>query len=122
MYNETTAQALFNEVSCKYGIPSIILGNQGPHFHNQLMLNIQNLIGYNHIYSTPYHPQSNGVVEGFDSTFVTQISKLQGTQNNNWDKYLQAVVSAYNSGINKTTKYSPYELLYGRPPLLPIHT
>ena len=119
---ETTAQALFNEFFCKYGIPSVILSDQGPHFHNQLMENMQNLIRYNHIYSTPYHPQSSGVVERFNSTFVTQLSKLQDTQNNNWDEYLQAVVFAYNSGIHKTTKHSPYELLYGRPPRLPIHT
>ncbi|CAF1423056.1 unnamed protein product [Rotaria sordida] len=119
---ETTAQALFNEYFCKYGIPSTILSDQGPHFQNQLMQNIRKLIGYNHIYSTPYHPQTNGVVERFNSTFIPQISKLQDTEDNNWDEYLQAVVFAYNSGVHKTTKYSPYELVYGRPPRLPIST
>ena len=119
---ETTVQALFNEFFCKYGIPSNILSDQGPHFHNQLMENLQKLIDYNHIYSTPYHPQTNGVVERFNCTLVPQISKLQDTQHNNWDEYLQAVVFAYNSGIHKTTKYSPYQLLYGRPPRLPFHT
>ena len=111
---ETTAQALFNEYFCKYGVPTVILSDQGSHFRNQLMSNIQNLIGYNHIYSTPYHPQTNGIVERFNSTFVPQISKLQDTEGNNWDEYLQAVVFAYNTGIHKTTKYSPYELVYGR--------
>ena len=119
---ETTAQALFNEYFCKYGVPTVILSDQGSHFRNQLMSNIQNLIGYNHIYSTPYHPQTNGIVERFNSTFVPQISKLQDTEGNNWDEYLQAVVFAYNTGIHKTTKYSPYELVYGRLPRLPIHT
>ncbi|CAF3349874.1 unnamed protein product [Rotaria sp. Silwood1] len=117
---EITAQTLFNEYFCKYGIPSVILSDQGSHFRNQLMDNIRQLIGYNHIYSTPYHPQTNGIVERFNSTFVPQISKLQDTQDNNWDEYLQAVVFAYNTGIHKTTKYSPYELLYGRLPRLPI--
>ncbi|CAF2019560.1 unnamed protein product [Rotaria magnacalcarata] len=119
---ETTAQALFNEFFCKYGIPSVILSDQGSHFQNQLMGNIKKLIGYNHIYSTPYHPQTNGVVERFNATFVPQISKLQDTQNNNWDEFLQAVVFAYNTGAHKTTKFSPYELLYGRSPCLPIYT
>jgi hypothetical protein len=119
---ETTAQALFNEYFCKYGIPSVIHSDQGSHFQNQRMANIQKLIGYNHIYSTPYHPQSNGMVERFNSTFIPQIAKLQDTQDNNWDEYLQAVVFAYNTGVHKTTQYSPYELLYGRSPRLPIHS
>ena len=98
---ETTAQALFNDYFCKYGIPAVILSDQGSHFRNQLMENIRLLIGYNHIYSTPYHPQTNGIVERFNATFIPQIAKLQDTRDNNWDEYLQAVVFAYNTGIHK---------------------
>ena len=118
---ETTARALFEEFFCKFGIPSVILSDRGTHFQNKLMENLQQLIGYNHIYSTSYHPQTNGVVERFNATFVTQISKLQSTQHNNWDEFLQAVVLAYNTGVHKSTKFSPYELLYGRSARLPIH-
>ena len=118
---ETTAQALFNDFFCKYGIPSVILSDQGTHFQNKLMENLQKLIGYNHIYSTAYHPQTNGIIERFNATFIPQISKLQDTQANNWDEYLQAVVFAYNSGVHKITKFSPYELLFGRTPRLPIY-
>jgi hypothetical protein len=119
---EITAQTLFNEYFCKYGVPAVILSDQGSHFRNQLMENIKLLIGYNHIYSTPYHPQTNAIVERFNATFVPQISKLQDTEHSNWDEYLQAVVFAYNTGIHKSTRYSPYELLYGRAPRLPITT
>ncbi|CAF4540206.1 unnamed protein product [Rotaria magnacalcarata] len=119
---ETTARALFDDFFCNFGIPSAILSDRGTHFLNTLMENIQNLIGYNHIYSTPYHPQTNGVVERFNATFVAQISKLQNTQHNNWDEYLQAVVFAYNTGVHKSTKFSPYELLYGCAARPPIHS
>ncbi|CAF3896612.1 unnamed protein product [Rotaria sordida] len=118
---ETAARALFDDCFCKFGIPSVILSDRGTHFQNKLMENLQHLIGYNHIYSTPYHPQTNGIVERFNATFVTQISKLQNAQHNNWDEYLQAVVFAYNTGVHKSTKFSPYELLYGRTARLPIH-
>ncbi|CAF2741587.1 unnamed protein product [Rotaria sp. Silwood2] len=41
----TTVQVLFNEFLSKYGIPSVILlSDQGPHFQNQVMHNIQKLI------------------------------------------------------------------------------
>jgi hypothetical protein len=119
---EITAQALFNQYFCIYGIPAVILSDQGSHFRNQLMHNISSLIGFNMIHSTPYHPQTNGVVERFNATFIPQISKLQDNQHNNWDEYLQAVVFAYNTGIHKSTRYSPYELLFGRLPRLPINT
>ncbi|CAF4423235.1 unnamed protein product [Rotaria sp. Silwood2] len=118
---ETAARALFDDFFCKFGIPSVILSDRGTHFQNKLMENLQNLIGYNHIYSTSYHPQTNGIAERFNATFVTQISKLQNAQHNNWDEYLQAVVFAYNAGVHKSTKFSPYELLYGRTARLPIH-
>ena len=118
---EITATTLFNEYFCRYGIPGAIVSDQGSHFKNNLMANIQRLIGFNHIFSTAYHPQSNGIVERFNSTFVPQISKLHDNETNNWDVYLPAVVFAYNSGLHRSTQFSPYELIFGRPPRLPIH-
>ena len=78
-----------------------------------------NLFGYTHVYSTVYHPQSNGMVERFNATFVPQLAKLHDRENNNWDEYLQAVVFAYNTGTHATTQYSPYQLQFGREPRLP---
>lgn len=116
---QTTAEALFNEYICKYGVPAVILSDQGTHFHNQLMEAMSKLVGYNHIYSTAYHPQSNGMVERFNATFVPQIAKLQDKENNNWDEFLLPVVFAYNTGTHSTTNYSPFQLLFGGEPRLP---
>jgi hypothetical protein len=116
---QTTAEALFNEYICKYGVPTVILSDQGTHFHNQLMQAMAKLLGYNHTYSTTYHPQSNGMVERFNATFVPQIAKLQDKEHNNWDEFLSPVVFAYNTGTHSTTNYSPFQLLFGREPRLP---
>ena len=116
---QTTAEALFNEFICKYGVPTVILSDQGTHFHNQLMEAMSKLIGYDHTYSTTYHPQSNGMVERFNATFVPQIAKLQDRENNNWDDFLSPVVFAYNTGTHSTTNYPPFQLLFGREPRLP---
>jgi transposase InsO family protein len=104
---------------CRYGVPLSILSDQGTHFHNQLMDAMAKLLGYNHIFSTVYHPQSNGMVERFNATFVPQLAKLHDRENNNWDEYLPAVVFAYNTGIHSTTQHSPFQLQFGREPRLP---
>ncbi|CAF4100345.1 unnamed protein product [Rotaria sordida] len=116
---QTTAQALFKEYICRYGVPKSVLSDQGTQFKNQLMEAMAKLIGYNHIFSSVYHPQTNGMVERFNATFVPQIAKLQNRENNNWDEFLSPVVFAYNTGIHATTSYSPFQLQYGRDPCLP---
>ncbi|CAF1518533.1 unnamed protein product [Adineta ricciae] len=115
-----TAVTLFRHVFCKYGVCSTLISDQGSHFNNHLMRAFQHLLGYHHILSTPYHPQSNGIVERFNASMVIQISKLHQQHHNNWDAYLDAVVFAYNTSQHKTTKFSPFELLFGRSPQLPI--
>ncbi|CAF4238254.1 unnamed protein product, partial [Adineta steineri] len=111
---QTTAEAFFKEYICKYGVPAVVLSDQGTHFHNQLMEAMSKLVGYDHTYSTTYHPQSNGMIERFNATFIPQIAKLQDRENNNWDEFLAPVVFAYNTGCHSTTQYSPFQLLFGR--------
>ncbi|CAF1537101.1 unnamed protein product, partial [Rotaria sordida] len=54
---QTMVQTLFNNYICPYGVPLAILSDQGTHFKNQFMESIAKLIGYNHIFSSVYHPQ-----------------------------------------------------------------
>ncbi|CAF1481149.1 unnamed protein product [Rotaria sordida] len=111
---QTTAQALFKEYICRYGVPKSVLSDQGTQFKNQLMEVMAKLIGYNHIFSSVYHPQTNGMVERFNATFVPQIAKLQDLEINNWDEFLLPVVFAYYTGIHATTGYSLFQLQYSR--------
>ncbi|CAF1115643.1 unnamed protein product [Rotaria sordida] len=90
---QTTAQTLFNDYICQYGVPLAILSDQGTHFKNQLMESIAKLIGYNHIFSN-----------------------LEG---NNWDEFLSPVIFTYNIGIHATTNYSSFQLQFGRESRLP---
>ncbi|CAF1500036.1 unnamed protein product [Rotaria sordida] len=118
---QTTAPALFNNYICQYGVPLAMLSDQGTHFKNQLMESIAKLIGYNHIFSSIYHPQSNEMIERFNATFVPQIVKLQDLENNNCDEFLSPVIFAYNIGIHATTNYPPFQLQFGRKPRLPTN-
>ncbi|CAF2954203.1 unnamed protein product [Rotaria sp. Silwood2] len=116
---QTTAQALLNNYICQYGVPLTILSDQGNHFKNQLMESMAKLIAYNHSFSSVYHSHSNGMIESFNATFVSQIAKLQDRENNNWDEFLSPVTFAYNTGAHVTTNYLPFQLQFGREPRIP---
>ena len=38
----------------------------------------------------------------------------------NWDEFLPFVQFAYNTSVNATTKCTPFEIMYGRKPRLPL--
>ncbi|CAF2152780.1 unnamed protein product [Rotaria magnacalcarata] len=112
---QTTAQTIFNDYICRYGVPKSILSDQGTHFNNQLMDFMAKLIGYNHTFSTVYHPQSNGMVERFNATFVPQLAKLHDHENNNWDEYLSPVVFAYNTEPRLPIDKPSFTYLFHKP-------
>ncbi|CAF4840877.1 unnamed protein product, partial [Rotaria sp. Silwood2] len=85
----------------------------------QLMTAFTQLLGCHHIKSTPYHPQTNGAIERFNSTFERQVAKLTDQCINNWDLHLKSITFAYNIGRHNTTEFSPYQLQFGRDPKLP---
>ena len=83
------------------------------------MESMAQLMGYDHIFYSAYHPQNNGMVECFNATFVPQLAKRHDRENSNWEEYLQSVVFAYNTGYHAVTQYSPFQLQFGFDPRMP---
>ncbi|CAF4639831.1 unnamed protein product, partial [Rotaria sp. Silwood2] len=77
-------------------------------------------IGATHLYSTPYHPQTNGQVERYNSTMDAKIAALSNLRKTDWDDQLPFVTFNYNASIHSSTKQVPFEMMYGRSPVLPF--
>ena len=69
-----------------------------------------------------YHPQSDGLVEKFNSTLINMIAKCCETRQHDWDEYLPFLLFAYRSCVQESTRESPFCLLYGRDARLPTET
>ncbi|CAF1045980.1 unnamed protein product [Didymodactylos carnosus] len=81
---------------------------------------ISTLVGSKHVFTTPYHPQTNGQTERFNATFATQLAKYCNEEKSNWDVYLPSIVYAYNHGQHRSTGFTPYQLAFGRQPRNPF--
>ncbi|CAF1418148.1 unnamed protein product [Rotaria magnacalcarata] len=107
---QDTARILMEEIILVHGSPDIIITDQETHFKNELLQAVSKLAGCQHIFSTPYHPQTNGQTERWNSTFATRIAKYCNTDQTNRDTFLPYIVYAYNHGIYSSTGFSPYQL------------
>ena len=102
-------------------MPRYILSDNGTEFKNSLMDQVLQQLGIDRIFSAPYHPQSNGKLEVFHKYLKPTLKKLCEKDPTNWDKYLNQVLASYRITLNLATAETPFFLIYGRDPYLPLH-
>ena len=94
--------------------------DQGCNFESELIANLCQVAGIQNLRTSPYHPQTNGHCEKFNSTLLNMLGILTPEQKKDSKTYVPAMVHAYNCTKNTATGYSPNYLLFGREPRLPI--
>ncbi|KAG0847245.1 hypothetical protein G6F17_012703 [Rhizopus arrhizus] len=73
-----------------------------------------------HKTTTPYNPQSNGLIERFNRTLGQTLQKRTKEEKDDWDSYLPAALFAYRTIKQGSTKNTPFFLLYGYEPKTPF--
>ena len=116
----TLAKFIFEEIVCRHGTPKVILSDQGRNFISETIRILCEQFLIKHKFSSPYHPQTNGMVERFNRTLCESLAKVKGTDD--WDIHIPAVLLAYRTKKHATTSYTPFQLVYGRQATLPIET
>lgn len=116
---ENVAEFIYEDIICRHGTPSILLSDQGTHFKNKLIEELCNKFNIKHRYSSPYHPQTNGLTERFNKTLCEILKRTSIDNNFEWDKNIPSALFAYRTVKHNITKYSPFYLNYGREPILP---
>ena len=96
------------------------MSDQGREFCNDILKEMCYYLNIKKIRTTPYHPQSNGAVERVHQVLRRMIGKLDNKRCKKWPDHLGTITHAYNSTRSQVTGYSPYFLMMGRRPHLPV--
>jgi hypothetical protein len=114
------AEFIFEDIITRHGCPQVILTDQGTHFRNRLIDSLCHRLGVKHHFSSPYHPQTNGLVERFNRTLWETLFKSLHQHGDDWDNYISASLLAYRTIPQRTTRQEPFFLVYGRDVTLPV--
>ena len=96
------------------GIPKEILTHQGSNFTSQLLAEVYRLLHVKALRTSPYHPQTDGLIERFNKTLKEMLRKSAVEDGKDWDRLVPYVLFAYREVPHESTGFSPFELMYGR--------
>ncbi len=100
-------------IFARVGVPEEILTDQGTNFTSQLLTELYSMLHVRPIRTTPYHPQTDGLVERFNQTLKSMLQKTAKEEGKDWDTLLPYLLFAYREVPQASTGISPFELLYG---------
>ncbi len=73
---DTIVTFLYEEIICRFGAPRILQSDRGTHFVNEVIQRLTKRFRIKYSLLSPYHPQSNELVERFNKTLCEGIAKL----------------------------------------------
>ncbi|XP_059160867.1 uncharacterized protein K02A2.6-like [Physella acuta] len=117
--SEDTVNCLI-QVFSRAGFPDTILSERGPQFTSEITRQISCLLGIKQTFTSPYHPESNGICERLNGTIKTMMGKIPKRNANEWDLYLPCLLFAYREVPHSITGFSPFELVFGANPKGPM--
>ena len=116
----TVANKLTNEFFFCFSPAEQLHSDQGRQFESQVIAEVCKLLGIHKSCTTPYHPQSDGMVERFNRTLLNMLATTAEKHPFDWESQLRPLCLAYNTSVHPTTGYSPFYLMYGRQVRMPI--
>lgn len=114
---DTVARIVYEEWITRYGCPVRMTTDQGRQFESSLFNALTRLLGIKRIHTSPYHPQSNGMIERWHRCMKTALIARLSTSN--WTEELPTVLLGLRAAIRNDSGVSAAQLTYGQTLTLP---
>ncbi|MCO5601024.1 hypothetical protein L7F22_055141 [Adiantum nelumboides] len=117
---KTVSKFVYTHICCRFGTPLEIVSDNGPRFRKGFLTEVCEELKISHRHSTPYYPQSNGLVEKANGIIAGIIRKMVESKPKHWDNFLDGAIWAYITTYRDATQFTPFHLVYGQEALQPI--
>ena len=109
----TASKKLVDEFFCRFSLPKRLHSDQGPQFESEVIRQTCKLLQIDKSRTTPYHPQSDGLIERFNRTLLQMLATCADSHPFEWEDHINKVCMAYNTSIHASSGYSPFSLCLG---------
>ena len=103
-----------------YGIPQKTVHDNGSALINSDFINWSKDLGITLTPRTTYSPGTNGKVEVENHHLTRYWQKFMNQSGNNWSKLASKFAFAHNTSVSYTTGQTPYEIVFGTKPQVPM--
>lgn len=115
---EVVAKVFYETWICRFGTFDKLTTDQGRQFESKLFSELLKLMGIKKSRSSPYHPQSNGMIERWHRS-MKQSLRARLNDNKSWCSELPTVLLGLRSVSRSDNGVSPAEYVYGQAIRLP---
>ncbi|CCO35566.1 hypothetical protein RSOLAG1IB_11470 [Rhizoctonia solani AG-1 IB] len=122
MSSKATARDLANlfvaNVWKPHGLPVKTVLDRGTTFTGKFLRGLYKRIGINPHFSSAYHPESDGQTERVNQFIKHFLCSYVKSDQTDWLHWLPLAEFAYNNAKHSATQKSPFQLLFGRNPIM----
>ena len=116
----TVAEVLVNQFFCRFGVPMELHSDQGRNFESVVFQEICKLLQITKTRTSPYHPESDGMVERFNRTLENGLTMFVNENQTDWDQHIPLFLMAYRTAVHETTKVTQSKMMLGREIRVPV--
>ena len=113
------AENLLTHVFCHTGLPLCVHSDGESDLVSESMLIAYENMGIRKTQSALRHPQGNAPAERFNR-YLNEALSIVLPAYTDWPRMIPMILFAYRALVQETTGYSPFYMMYGRHPLLPL--